>query len=73
MIYAIDAVDNTRDSVRELTKNFFIKELGFLESEIEFFDRDHFYKDQTGDWQVNFSDEEKKRLNDSTKRIFEDK
>ncbi len=58
MIYAIDAVDNTRDSVRELTKDFFIKELGFLEKEIEFVDRDHFYMDQTGVLQANFDDEE---------------
>ena len=36
MIYAIDSADNTKISVRELTKDFFKNKLGFEESEIEF-------------------------------------
>jgi hypothetical protein len=58
LIYVIDASDDTRASVRELTKNFFKNHLGFLENEIELVDRNHFYEVQTGVWQVNFSDEE---------------
>ncbi len=41
-MYAIDLSDNTRDSVRELTKDFFKQKLGFEENEIEFVDRNHF-------------------------------
>ena len=48
LIYAIDAADKSKESLRELTKNFFKDELDFKESEIQFVDRTHFYKDQAG-------------------------
>ena len=48
LIYAIDSADNTKDSLRELTKDFFKDELGFEESEIHFVDRTNFYYDQDG-------------------------
>ena len=58
LIYAIDSADNTKDSVRELTKDFFKDELGFEESEIHFVDRNNFYKDQDGVDQAEFTYEE---------------
>jgi hypothetical protein len=58
LIYAIDSADNTRDSTRAKTKDFFKNELGFEDSEIHFVERSKFYKDQAGIWQAKFSDEE---------------
>ena len=72
LIYAIDAADKSKESLRELTKNFFKDELDFKESEIQFVDRTHFYKDQAGVWQTKFSDEEQKRLNYSAMVMFGD-
>ena len=48
LIYAIDAADKSNESSRELTKNFFMNELEFKESEIQFVDRTHFDYDQAG-------------------------
>ena len=73
LIYAIDSAHNTKISVRELTKDFLKNKLGFEESEIEFFDKTEFHKDQAGVWQTKFTDEEQKRLNESARLMFGDK
>ena len=50
LIYAIDSTDKTKDSVHEITKDFFKDELGFEESKIHFVDRTNFYEDKDGIW-----------------------
>ena len=57
LFYAIDLADETRKSTREVTINFFKKELGFLDSEIEFCDRTKFYEDQDL-YKTNFTNED---------------
>ena len=48
LFYAIDSTDNTKNSTRKVTVDFFKKELGFLENEIVYVDRSKFYKDEDG-------------------------
>ena len=57
-IYAIDSTDNTKDSVRERTKDFFKSEFGFKESEIHFVDRTNFYLDKDHIDKTKFSNAE---------------
>ena len=45
LFYVFDSADNTRLLARQTTVDFFVEKLGFDESEIEFVDRNNFYKD----------------------------
>ena len=58
LIYAIDLDDNTMESTRNQVTDFFKNYLGFLQSEIEFVDRNKFYEDEDGTWKTNFTGEE---------------
>ncbi len=48
LFYAIDSTDNTKNSTRKVTVDFFKKELGFLENEIVYVDRSKFYEAEDG-------------------------
>ena len=58
LIYAIDSADDTRVSVRELTKEFFKESLGFKDNEIEFVNRDNFYENEAGLCKTRLSEDE---------------
>ena len=71
MIYAIDEADTSLESVRKLTKNFFIKQLDFKEDDIITINRDEF--EQSGDeWQTKFSDKTKQDMNMTSMRMYTD-
>jgi hypothetical protein len=71
LIYAIDEADTSLESVRKLTKNFFIKQLDFKEDDIITINRDEF--EQSGDeWQTKFSDKTKQDMNMTSMRMYTD-
>ena len=71
MIYAIDEADTSLESVRKLTKNFFIKQLDFKEDDIITINRDEF--EQSGEeWQTKFSDKTKQDMNMTSMRMYTD-
>ena len=71
MIYAIDEADTSLESVRKLTKNFFIKQLDFKKDDIITINRDEF--EQSGEeWQTKFSDKTKQDMNMTSMRMYTD-
>ena len=71
MIYAIDEADTSLESVRKLTKNFFIKQLDFKKDDIITINRDEFQ--QSGEeWQTKFSDKTKQDMNMTSMRMYTD-
>jgi hypothetical protein len=71
LIYAIDEADTSLKPVRELTKNFFIKQLDFKEDDIITINRDEF--EQSGEeWQTKFSDKTKQDMNMTSMRMYTD-
>ena len=71
LIYAIDEADTSLESVRKLTKNFFIKQLDFKKDDIIIINRDEF--EQSGEeWQTKFSDKTKQDMNMTSMRMYTD-
>jgi hypothetical protein len=73
IIYAIDIADKTREPVRHYFIDFFMKYLGFERDNIIFVNRSNFFKNQAGVWSTKFSAEEPYGLENSMRRMFEDK
>ena len=70
IIYAIDIADKTREPVRHYFIDFFMKYLGFERAWISKYKT---IKNQAGVWSTKFSAEEPYGLENSMRRMFEDK